>query len=212
MRQAHRIHIHRLDEQHVLDVLRLRQRTTCLRTERMTIDALHDNLLAIDEHTILLVASIRVAIFNGAEAKLLALRVQRFPRCILQRKHRRIQVGLLSIPQFGILRAELRLSLVASNDIGRTCGHLCPLCVDNVNAWHGTVQEHISHKPTIGLGVNRHTLNVLCGLRDNKDRTPDASEIPIVGTALGQIHLRVTALLGHLDLQTVLLFTEEHTV
>ena len=33
VRQSHRIHIHRLDEQHVLDVLLLRQRASALRTE-----------------------------------------------------------------------------------------------------------------------------------------------------------------------------------
>ena len=216
VRQAHRIHIHRLDEEHVLNVLLLRQRTTALRAERMTIHALHDNLLAIDKHTVLFVASIRVAIFNGAEAKLLALHMQGLPRCILQRKHRRIQVGLLSIPQFGIFRAELRLSLVACNDVGRTRGHLLALGIHNVNehltAWHCPIQEDISRKETVRLGINRHTLNVLCGLRDNKDRTPDASEIPIVGTALGQVHLWIRTFLQHLDLQAVLLFAKEYAV
>ena len=70
--QAHSIHIHALNQLDILNILGLRQRTTCLWTERMTIDTLEDHLLSIDKHAILLITIIRVTIFNSTETKLLA--------------------------------------------------------------------------------------------------------------------------------------------
>ena len=106
----------------------------------MTVHTLHDNLLPIDKHTIFLIASIRVAIFNSAEAKLLALHMEGTTLSVFQRKDSGIKVGLLSIPQFGILCTELCLGLVASNDIGRARGNLLSIGIDNINAyltaWH----------------------------------------------------------------------------
>ena len=49
-------------------------------------------------------------------------------------------------------------------------------------------------------------------LTDDINGTPDAAEVPVVGAALGQIHLRRTALLGNFHLQTVLLITKENAV
>ena len=55
-------------------------------------------------------------------------------------------------------------------------------------------------------------MDVLCRLGNDKDRTPDAAEVPVVSTAFGEVYLRIAALLRYFHLQTVLLFTEEHTV
>ena len=85
--QANSIHIHALNEQHILYVLLLRQRSTSLRTERMTIHTLENDFLTIDKHAILFVASIRVAIFDSTEAKLLAFFVEGLSVSVLQRKH-----------------------------------------------------------------------------------------------------------------------------
>ena len=64
----------------------------------MAVDTLEDDLLPIYKNTILLVVSILMAVFDGTEAKLLALCVQRFPRCILQGEDSGVEVGLLGVP------------------------------------------------------------------------------------------------------------------
>ena len=55
-------------------------------------------------------------------------------------------------------------------------------------------------------------MNIPGWLGDDKDWTPDATEVPVVGPALSQIHLRVGTLFRHLYFQTVLLAAEEDTV
>ena len=54
--QSHSIHVHALDQQHILDILLLRQGATRFRTERVAVGALHDDLLPINKQTILLAA------------------------------------------------------------------------------------------------------------------------------------------------------------
>ena len=80
--------------------------------------------MSIDKNTIFFVTVVLVTIFDSAEAKLLTLHMEGLARCVLQRKDGRIQVRLLSIPQFGVISTEFCFSLVAGNDIGRTRGHL----------------------------------------------------------------------------------------
>ena len=65
---------------------------------------------------------------------------------------------------------------------------------------------------TVALGINGHTLDVLGRFGDYEYGSPDATEVPVVGTALSEIHLWHGALLEYLHLQTVFLITEEHTV
>ena len=87
--QADGIHVHRLDEQHVLDILCLRERAACLRTERMAVGSLEDHLLSVDEDTVVItslnvrirqvLALERMAVLDGAEAKLLALHMEHLP-------------------------------------------------------------------------------------------------------------------------------------
>ena len=83
MRQTYRVHVHRLDEFHILDVLFLRQRTSCLWTERMTVGTFHDHFLTIDKQTVVLsTLYMRVfqvftrkgmTVFDGTEAEFLTL-------------------------------------------------------------------------------------------------------------------------------------------
>ena len=74
--QANGVHIHRLDEQHVLDILSLGECTPSLWTERMTVHTLYDDFLPIDEETVFFVAGILMTIFDGAETKLLAFHME----------------------------------------------------------------------------------------------------------------------------------------
>ena len=216
VRKSNGIHVHRLDEQHILDVLCLRQRTATLRAERMTIHTLHDDLPTIYKHTVLLIAVVLVTIFDSAEAKLLALYVEGLTLCVFQSKDCCIQVRLFSIPQFRVIGTEFCFSLVAGNDVCRACRHLLAIGVNNINthltAWHGTIQEHISCKEAICLRVNGYALDILRRFRDDEHWTPDASEVPIVSTTLSQIYLWVGTLFQHLDLQTILFLAKEHTI
>ena len=59
--QTYGIHVHRLDEQHVLDVLLLGERAARFRTERMAVSTLEDYFLSVDENAIV-VASLNVGV------------------------------------------------------------------------------------------------------------------------------------------------------
>ena len=182
----------------------------------MPVHSLENNLLSVDEHTILLVASILVTILDGAETELLALHMESFATGVLQSKDCRIEVWLLSIPKFGVVCTEFRFGLVAIDNICRASCNFFALSVDQIDdhltAWNRTIQEHISRKETISLCVNGYTLDVLRRFRDYKHRTPDATEVPIVSTALSQINLLVGTFFQHLDLQTILFLSKEHAV
>ena len=214
--QTDGIHIHRLDEQHVLYVLLLRQRATRLWAERVTIGTLEDDFLAIDEHTVFLVAIIGVAVFDGAETKLLALYMQRLALSVFQRKDSRIEVRLLSIPKLGVLHCKVHLGTIAGNGEGWAGSNLLSIGVDNIDAHRtvgqGAVQEDISHELPVTLGIDSHTLNVLSWFADDEHWAPDATEVPVVGPALSQVHLRIGALFQHFHLQAVLLVAEKDTV
>ena len=162
--QTNSIHIHALNQQHILDILLLRQRTTTLRTEGVTINALEDDLLPIDKHAVLLVAIIGMTILYRTETKLLTLDVERTILCVFQRKDCRIEIRLFSIPKFRILRSEFHFCLIAGNDIGRTRGYLFPIVINDIDAYFrpidSTIQEDISRKEAIRLGINSHTLYV----------------------------------------------------
>ena len=155
-------------------------------------------------------------VLNGAETKLLAFHMQHLATSVLQREHGSIEVRLLGIPCLDILDGEVHLGAVAADGKRRTLFHGLPLGIDNVDthrtARQGTVQENVSHEVSVGLGVDGNTLYVLCRLCYDEHGTPDATEVPVVGTSLSQVHLRNAALLQHLHLQAVLLRTEEHTV
>ena len=214
--QTDGIHIHRLDEQHIFYVLLLRQRATRLWTERVTIGTLEDNFLAIDKHTVFLVAIIGVAIFDGAETKLLALHMEGTTLCVFQRKDSRIQVRLLSIPKLGVLHCKVHLGTIAGNGEGRAGSNRFAVCIHNVDAYRtvrqGAIQEDISHELSVALGIDSHTLNVLSWFADDEDGAPDATEVPVVSPALCQVHLRIGALFQHFHLQAVLLVAEIDTV
>ena len=64
----------------------------------------------------------------------------------------------------------------------------------------------------IAFGVDSHAMNVLSRLRDDKHRTPNATEVPVVSTALGKVHLRHAALLQHFHFEAILLVAKEHAV
>lgn len=61
MAQTYGIHVHRLDEPDVLDVLLLGERAARFRTERMAVSPLEDYFLSVDENAIV-VASLQVRI------------------------------------------------------------------------------------------------------------------------------------------------------
>ena len=223
MTEADSIHVHRLDEQHVLDVLLFRQCPTGLWTERMTVYALEDNLLSVDEHAILLTTidvsasfmvcfaaqRIRMSVFDSAETKLLTFHMEWMALNVFQRKDSSIEIRLLCIPKFGILHGEVNPCPIAGRgDVWAGC-HLTSIGVNNIDAYrttsHRTIQKYIGHKPPIGFGVNGHAADVCCWLRNNKHRAPDASKVPIIGTAFSQVYLWNAAFLQHLNLQAVLL-------
>ena len=140
MAQADGIHVHRLDEQHVLDVLRLRERAARFRTERMTVGSLEDHLLSVDEDAIVVtslhmgigqvLALERMAVFDGAEAELLALHMENFPILVFQREHSGIAVGCFCRPQFRILGRKVHGGMVALNGRGLALSGLFPIGVD----------------------------------------------------------------------------------
>ena len=123
---------------------------------------------------------------------------------------------MLGIPCLDALDAEIDLGTIASDGKSRTLPHSLSVGVDDVDGdgatRNGAVQKHISHEAPVAFGINGHTLDVLCRFGDDKHRTPDASEVPVVGTALSQVHLWHTALLQHLHFEAVLLVAEEDTV
>ena len=138
--QADGIHVHRLDEQHVLDILCLRERAACLRTERMAVGSLENYLLSVDEDAIVvtslnvrigqILALERMAVFNGAEAKLLALHMEHLSVLVLQREHCGIAVGRLSRPKLRILGRKFHGSIVSLNGRGLALSSLFPVGVD----------------------------------------------------------------------------------
>ena len=101
----------------------------------MAVNALENNLLTVDEHTVFPVAIVLVAVFNGTETKLLPLHMEGLSLLVLQGKDGSIEVRLLCIPCLHVIHAELHLRLVAADDIGRTGAHLCPLGVNDVDAY-----------------------------------------------------------------------------
>ena len=142
--------------------------------------------------------------------------MQRLALSVFQRKDSRIEVRLLSIPKLGVLHCEVHLGTIAGNGEGRTGSNRFAVCIHNVDGYRtvrqGAVQEDISHELPVALGIDSHTLNVLSRFADNEDRTPDATEVPVVGSALSQVHLRIGALFQHFHLQAVLLVAEKDTV
>ena len=104
--QANGIHVHRLDEQHILDILCLGERAARFRTERMAVGSLEDYLLPVDEDTVVIaslnvgvgqvLALERMAVFDGAEAELLMLHMKHLPIPVFQREH-----GGIAVRRFG---------------------------------------------------------------------------------------------------------------
>ena len=183
----------------------------------MAIDTLHYHLPAIDKEAVLLVAIVLMAVFYGAETKPLALRVQRLPSCVFQRKYRCVKRGLFCIPCLDALGIEVYPATIAGYGKRGTLRNLLPVCIENIYA-DGTassspVEEYVGHEVSVGLGVDGHAVDVLRGLGDDEDRTPDASEVPIVSAALSKVHLSIGALFQYLHLKAVLLlFSEEYAV
>ena len=182
----------------------------------MAVGTLEDDLLTIDKHTILFVAVIAVPVFYRTETKLLSLYMDGFTLRILEGEDSCIEVGLFSIPQFGILDAEVNLGLIAGSGKGRTGSGLLSIGVDDVDVYRtarkGPIQEYIRHEVTVSLGIDGYTLYISGWLTDDEDRTPDTTEVPIVGTPLSKVDLRIGAFFQDLHFQMVLFLTKEHTI
>ena len=208
--QSHGVHVHALDEFHVLYVLRLAQGSARLGTEAMAVYALEDYLLPVDVH------AVAGTVLYRTETELLPFFMQGLSVGILQRKHRSIEIRRLGSPLLGVLCREVYPSLVAvacvshvrSNDLALRieylCLHLCPL--------YGPVEIAVGHEVSVRLGINRHACNVLRRLCHDEYRTEDAAEVPVVGTSFCHVHLTVLALLAHLHLKAVLVVAEEDAV
>ena len=96
--EAHGVHVHRLDELHVLDVLCLRQCAATLRAEGVAVHTLHDDLLPVDEDTVAQVAFKAVAVLDGAEAEALSLRVEGLALRVFKGEYGGVEIGLLGVP------------------------------------------------------------------------------------------------------------------
>ena len=86
MGESHGVHVHRLDELDVLYVFGLRKRAAALRTERVAVHTLEDDLLAVDKDTVIVIAIVSVMVFDGTEAELLPFNMQGLALCVLQRE------------------------------------------------------------------------------------------------------------------------------
>ena len=138
--QADGIHVHRLDEQHVLNILCLRECAACFRTERMAVGSLEDYLLSVDEDTVVItslnmgirqvLALERMAVFDGAEAELLMLHMKHLPVLVFQREHGCIAVRRFGRPQFRILSRKFHGCIIALNGRGLALPSLFPVGVD----------------------------------------------------------------------------------
>ena len=93
MGETHRIHVHRLDELYILDTLRRTESPSALRTERMAVHSLDDNLRSVD------VNAIRLTVFDCPEAELLMLTVEHLAVLVEQFEHSLISVWSLGSPQ-----------------------------------------------------------------------------------------------------------------
>ena len=133
VREAHGVHVHRLDEPDILYILGLRQRAARLRAEGMAVDALHDYLLPVDEDTILGVAGIAMAILNGAETEALTLYVEGLALAVFQREDGSIEVRRLGSPEPGVLHHKVNLSLVAGNGRGGTGSYFLASRIDEID-------------------------------------------------------------------------------
>ena len=121
MAEANGVHVHRLDEFHVLNVLRLGECATGLGAERVSVDTLDDDFLPVDEESVFFAAInmsgifdvlqscilVAVTVFDGAEAKTLALDVQRAALRVFQRKHGGVEIRCLSVPQTRAFHSEV---------------------------------------------------------------------------------------------------------
>ena len=139
--------------------------------------------------------------------------MESFSLSVFQRKDGCIEVGLFGIPKLGAICTKLHFCFVAGNNISRTCGHLFPIGVDDIDAYfrpiNSTIQIDISRKETISLGIYRYALRRLA---DDEYWAPDAAKIPVVGPALSKVHLRIGALLQYFNLQSVLLCAKKDTI
>ena len=210
MTQSHGIHVHALDEFHILYILRLAQRSTGLRTEAVTVHAFEDNFLTID------INAIAGTVFDGAEAELLTFSVERLACCILECEDGSIEMRSLGSPLLRCFCLEVDMRLIAVSGISHVRCHHLSFLIQNLSlhlrTLDSTVQVAICHKMTITLGINRHTVDVLSRFCHDKYRTEDATEVPVVSTALRHVHLTVAAFLAHLHFESVLMFSEEDAV
>ena len=210
MTQSHGIHVHALDEFHILYILRLAQRSTGLRTEAVTVHTFEDDFLTID------INAIAGTVFDGAEAELLTFSVERLACCILECEDGSIEMRSLGSPLLRCFCLEVDMRLIAVSGISHVRCHHLSFLIQNLSlhlrTLDSTVQVAICHKMTITLGINRHTVDVLSRFCHDKYRTEDAAEVPVVSTALRHVHLTVAALLAHLHFESVLMFSEEDAV
>ena len=210
MTQSHGIHVHALDEFHILYILCLAQRSTGLRTETVTVHTFEDDFLTVD------INAIAGTVFDGTEAELLTFSVERLACCILECEDGCIEMWGLGSPLLRCLRPEVDMRLIAVSGISYVrCHHLSFLIQNlglHLRPLDGTVQVAVCHKMTIALGINRHTVDVLRRFCHDEYRTEDAAEVPVVSTALRHVHLTVAALLAHLHFESVLMFPEEDAV
>ena len=210
MTQSHGIHVHALNEFHILDILCLAQSSTGLRTEAVTVHAFEDDFLTID------INAIAGTVFDGTETELLTFSVERLSCCILECEDGGIEMRCLSSPLLRSLCLKIDMCLIAVSGISHVRSHHLAFLIQNFGlhlcALDGTVQIAVCHKMTITLRINRHTVDVLRRFRHDEDRTEDTAEVPIVGTALRHVHLTVATLLAHLHFESVLMFSEEDAV
>ena len=64
----------------------------------MTVYALENHFMSVDEYAIIITALITVSVFDGAESKLLPFYMQRLSLLVFQGECGGIEVGLLCVP------------------------------------------------------------------------------------------------------------------
>ena len=177
----------------------------------MTVHAAYVHLLSVD------IKSVAGSCLYCAETEFVLFNVHCLAVFVNQRKADIIAVWCFCCPQLRILHAERNVGFVASCSDGcgvfshfltahvADCGlHLC--------SFERVAKQHIGIECAVGFGIYGRALNVDGGLAHNEHRAKYASEVPVVGTALGKIHAGVGALLAHRNLKQIFLLAEEHAV
>ena len=209
--EAHGVHVHALDEFHVLNVECLVEGASTFGPEAVAVDTANIHLFAVD------IQSVVVTGFNGAETEFVFLDVQGLALVVDQCKFHLVTVGCFGSPQLGIVDLETDVGMVAAlAHVGGLFGHFLAVHVGDERAHLGTLQhmvdKHIGVECAVGLGVDGCALNVEGRFAHDEHRAEYAAEVPVVGTAFGKVHTCILALFADRHLQQVFLVAEEHTV